>query len=262
MNATPRPGQRYAALGSSFATGPGIRPRVAAAPRRAGRSRRNYAHLLAERLGLELHDVTCSGAAAAGMRGATAEGPGQVEALTRDTALVTVTCGGNDVGYVGALTLASLPRPVLGLPAVRRRLDAMMSASDERFTALPETLDRLYAAIRERAPEATLVVVDYLTILPPPGRPARPVSPEVHGWGLEVAARLEEETAAAARRAGAVLVRAGAASQGHHAWSDEPWTSHKVLNGGEGGFLHPTAAGMAAEASLVAEALAGEPGRM
>jgi len=187
---------------------------VAAAPRRAGRSRRNYAHLLAERLGLELHDVTCSGAAAAGMRGATAEGPGQVEALTRDTALVTVTCGGNDVGYVGALTLASLPRPVLGLPAVRRRLDAMMSASDERFTALPETLDRLYAAIRERAPEATLVVVDYLTILPPPGRPARPVSPEVHGWGLEVAARLEEETAAAARRAGAVLVRAGRRARG------------------------------------------------
>lgn len=37
---------RYVALGSSMAAGPGIRPSADGAPFRAGRSARNYAHLV------------------------------------------------------------------------------------------------------------------------------------------------------------------------------------------------------------------------
>jgi hypothetical protein len=60
---TPIPkGSRYVAMGSSFAAGPGITPRASASPRRAGRSAGNYAHLVARALGLELRDVTYSGA--------------------------------------------------------------------------------------------------------------------------------------------------------------------------------------------------------
>ena len=51
---------RFVALGSSFAAGPGIAPRAAGSPRRAGRSARNYAHLAAARLGLDLDDVSYS----------------------------------------------------------------------------------------------------------------------------------------------------------------------------------------------------------
>jgi hypothetical protein len=57
--------KRYVALGSSMAAGPGIRPRAAGAPLWSGRSARNYPHLVAERLNLELVDVTFSGATAA-----------------------------------------------------------------------------------------------------------------------------------------------------------------------------------------------------
>ena len=49
----------YVALGSSFASGPGIDPLLDA---RCGRSGSNYAHLVAERLGYDLVDVTCGGA--------------------------------------------------------------------------------------------------------------------------------------------------------------------------------------------------------
>ncbi|WP_041289427.1 hypothetical protein [Kribbella flavida] len=56
------PGSRYVALGSSFAAGPGIAPEIDKA---AGRSQRNYAHLVAERLELDLIDVTYSGATTA-----------------------------------------------------------------------------------------------------------------------------------------------------------------------------------------------------
>ena len=48
-----------------MAAGPGIRPRAAGSPLRAGRSARNYPHLVAERAGLNLVDVTYSGATTA-----------------------------------------------------------------------------------------------------------------------------------------------------------------------------------------------------
>jgi hypothetical protein len=50
----------YAALGSSFASGPGIAPIIDAG---CGRSGNNYAHLVAERLGPDLIDVNSGGAA-------------------------------------------------------------------------------------------------------------------------------------------------------------------------------------------------------
>jgi hypothetical protein len=53
---------RYVALGSSMAAGPGIRPSADGAPFRAGRSTRNYPHLVAEKLGLDLVDATYSSA--------------------------------------------------------------------------------------------------------------------------------------------------------------------------------------------------------
>ena len=49
-------------MGSSFAAGPGLRPRTQDSPRGAGRSSVNYAHLAAEKLGLDLTDVSHSGA--------------------------------------------------------------------------------------------------------------------------------------------------------------------------------------------------------
>jgi hypothetical protein len=51
------------------------------------------------------------------------EGAGtpQIEAVTSDTDVVTLTCGGNDVGYVGRLMLGSMVRPLRSLPAARRK---------------------------------------------------------------------------------------------------------------------------------------------
>ena len=83
---------RYVALGSSMAAGPGIRPSAAGAPFRSGRSARNYAHLVAERLNLDLVDVTFSGATTAHVladRQRSAQP--QIEALDGSEDLVTVT---------------------------------------------------------------------------------------------------------------------------------------------------------------------------
>lgn len=87
--------KRYVALGSSMASGPGIKPRAEGAPFRSGRSARNYPHLVAERAGLELVDVTYSGATTAHVLTERQNGaPPQLTALDGSEALVTVTIGG------------------------------------------------------------------------------------------------------------------------------------------------------------------------
>ena len=127
-------GSRYVAMGSSLAAGPGLPSRVPGSPRRAGRSTGNYAHIVARALGLDLHDVTFSGATTSEILGRDAAGrPAQLDTVTKDTALVTITAGGNDVGFVPRLTLASLPWPLRALPAVRARVAGL---GDSRMTGL------------------------------------------------------------------------------------------------------------------------------
>ncbi len=249
--------RRYVALGSSMAAGPGIRPRAPGAPFGSGRSARNYAHLVAERLNLDLTDVTFSGATTGHVlaeRQRTA--PPQIEALDGSEELVTITIGGNDVGYVPLLMAASLPRAARLIPRIKTLLDR-----DAREQALGEVGDSLRAvatAVRRRATRARVVFVDYLTLLPPAGVPAPPLSAADADLGRHVGARLEELTAAAAQATGCGLVRAGQASRDHHGWSAEPWAV------GAGWPLpwrpapfHPNAAGMRVVADLITQSAGG-----
>jgi lysophospholipase L1-like esterase len=150
-------GSRYVGMGSSFAAGPGLPSRVPGSPRRAGRSTGNYAHIVARALGLDLHDVTFSGATTSDILGLSAAGrAAQLDAVTPETSLVTITGGGNDVGYLPRLTLASVPWPLRVLPQVTARVDALgePSATDERFEQLGRSLAAIAGRLRDRAPPA------------------------------------------------------------------------------------------------------------
>lgn len=251
------PGERYVALGSSFAAGPGLRPRAPGSPRPAGRSTKNYAHVLAGLLQLDLHDETFSGATTADLlTSARAGRPAQLDAVTPGTRLVTITAGGNDIGYLPTLTLGSLPGPLRLLPAVRRTVASSRSsqAMDDRFEVLRAGLGRSVERVRQTAPEARILLVDYLTILPPDASVmAPPLPPALAAWGREQAARLSAELQDIAGSTGCTFVAAGEASRAHHAWSAEPWTRrfHYSLRGGAP--YHPTVRGMAAVAELLAE---------
>ncbi|MEZ0364048.1 SGNH/GDSL hydrolase family protein [Mycobacterium sp. pUA109] len=246
---------RYVALGSSMAAGPGIRPGAAGAPFGSGRSARNYPHLVADQLGLDLVDVTFSGATTAHLltdrQGGAAP---QLDALNGSERLVTITIGGNDVGYVPLLMAACLPRPVRLLPRIAALLDR--DARDKALAGVGDSLRAVGAAVRDRAPQARVLFVDYLTLLPPDGEPASPLSARHTELGRHVAARLEEHTAAAAAATGCELVPAGQASREHHAWSARPWTVGAAwpLPWRPAPF-HPNAAGMRAVADLVAAQL-------
>ncbi|WP_433781710.1 SGNH/GDSL hydrolase family protein [Actinomycetospora sp. CA-101289] len=255
---------RYVALGSSFAAGPGIPPLV---HRGALRSARNYPHLLADARGLDLVDATCSGATTADVRHRrqptlTGALPPQVDALTPDTALVTVTIGGNDLGYLGMLTSAAL-RGALArrLPAtLARRLRYTVEVPPPAtFAEVRASLGAVVGEVRRRAPAARVVLVDYLTVLGPHATPQTlPLTADQIEAGRRVAAGLAEVFAGAATDTGADLVAASEASTDHGAGSPDPWIGGVALGvaplGGPVPF-HPTAAGMRAVADLVAARL-------
>ncbi len=246
---------RYVALGSSMAAGPGIKPRAPGSPLAAGRSARNYPHLVAQRLSLDLVDVTYSGATTAHiLRDRQHGAPPQVDALDGSEELVTVTIGGNDAGYVPLLFAATMPSVLRKLPvlggALRELLDP--AARDEALDRVGASLRDVGRALRGRSPRARILFVDYLTLLPPPGTPAPPLAADVAELGRHVAQRLAALTAQAAQATGCEVVPAARASEDHHAWSAQPWTI------GAGSFLpwrpkpfHPNAAGMQAVADLI-----------
>ena len=246
---------RYVALGSSMAAGPGIAPRVPGTPRRAGRSTRNYPHLVAGVLQLDLTDVTYSGATTANLLYEPQHGaPPQVDALRGDEALVTITIGGNDIGYVPSLMAAGLPPLLRRVPVLGPRLGSMLDldSRDRALGDLEESLRAVGDAVRARAPQARVLFVDYLTLLPPAPQPAPPLAPVDADLGRHLAARLHELTAAAAAATGCEIVGAADASRAHHAWSAQPWTvGARLPVPRKPAPFHPNAAGMAAVAEMV-----------
>jgi lysophospholipase L1-like esterase len=289
----PTAGPHFVALGSSFAAGPGIAPVVDRAARRSGL---NYAHQVARTLGLALTDVSFSGATTAQVldarrRTLRAAVPPQLEAVGPETRLVTITVGGNDLGYIGGLISASISaalarRAARLSPALAghlRRPSLLVDA--DRVRAATDGMTRVGEAVRRRAPQARILFVDYLTVIgshelpagpaaelplpaaaPPPADrsaaaelPRRlPLTLQERRQAATTAAALAEAFAVAAERSGAELVRASAASLDHGPLSPQPW-----VTGFGGGFLvpgatvpyHPTLAGMTAVAELVVEHL-------
>jgi lysophospholipase L1-like esterase len=255
----------YVALGSSFASGPGVEPIVHAG---CGRSGRNYPNLVAERLGYDLVDVSSGGAAIADVLDrpqALLTGrsvPPQVESLGPDADLVTVTVGGNDVDYLLTLLRCSYRADPAGAPAAAGAFFGTPidpAAVDSALAVLPARLAGLVDVVRERAPRARVVLVDYLTVVPPASTPAFPMSEEHRDLCAGIGRRLEQATAAAARDTGADLVAASAVSRDHAVGSVDPWVTGwefgDLLAGGLAPY-HPNAAGMRAVADALVASLA------
>jgi lysophospholipase L1-like esterase len=141
----PQP-QRYVALGDSYSSGTGTQAYDLAPT--CQRSRYAYPALVArQHPELKLAFAACAGATTDDVRLT------QAPRLDEATRLVTVTIGGNDVGFAGVLgTCVQVPAACEG--AIERG----RSAIRER---LPARLDAVYAQIARRAPQARVVVLGY-----------------------------------------------------------------------------------------------------
>ncbi|MGW3953258.1 SGNH/GDSL hydrolase family protein [Streptomyces sp. NPDC004752] len=140
---------KYVALGDSYAVAPGTREYDNPSdPCRRGPS--TYSRLwAAQHPSYSFVEASCSGATAADLTSQ------QVPQLTADTTLVTVQVGGNDVGFVDVLTHCILTFDDQDC------IDGVEAAKAVATTSLPGALANTYAAIRAKAPNATVVVVGY-----------------------------------------------------------------------------------------------------
>src|SRR6476620_11770246 len=95
---------RYVALGDSYSAASGVLPPDPSSPLCA-RSTSNYPHVIAQRLGARLTDVTCGAAETKDLFGSQYPGVApQLDAVGARTRLVTMTIGGNDNNtFIGAI---------------------------------------------------------------------------------------------------------------------------------------------------------------
>jgi lysophospholipase L1-like esterase len=251
---------RYVALGDSFTAGPLI-PIQHGTPLGCLRSTKNYAAVAARQLSVGTFvDVSCSGADTGDMTAAQDVTPGtnppQFTALTADTTLVTLGIGGNDIGYTDIFqTCAELSfRNPFGAPCMAEFGDEL----DQRIADTAPKVAAVLEGIRERAPQARILVVGYLRLLPA-SRGCWPVVPVARGdvpWldGIEQSLNgmLEDQ----AERHGAGFVDAYAGGSGHDmcASPGEKWVEGLVPTS-LAAPIHPNAAGMAVVAGRVVAAI-------
>jgi lysophospholipase L1-like esterase len=244
------------ALGSSFAAGPGLPPYER---RAAMRSTRNYAHLLAGEFGARLTDLTVSGATTATLldedqRILIVTFPPQVSGVPVDADVVTITAGGNDLNYIGSLAKAALT----GWLRKPERAAAPPSVTDHVLQQAVDGLVRVVAAVRRRAPNARILLVDYLTVLgeQTSTSPQTPFTAETIEALRALGDQLVGVFTAAAQGSGAELVRVSAISVDHALGSAQPWvTGFSPRPARLPSVFHPNAAGMAAVADEIRRVL-------
>lgn len=252
-------GQRYVAMGSSYAAGPMLPPAKGGAPARCGQSLSNYPTLLAERFGMMLVDRSCSGATTEHVLGPWGDIPPQIAAVTPDTRLVTVTIGGNDLTYVGNLFTATClfnARIVIAAGGKPQTCGSVRVPTEADYLRDEAQLNEIARRVRAAAPQARLVFVQYLSPLPPAGSlcSVTPVSEEDAAIVREIGRRLAEIIGRVAQSNGALVIEMNQASAKHTPCDADPWMigSPTGYDGKQGLQWHLNKTGMQATAEGIA----------
>lgn len=212
---------KYVAMGDSYSAASGVLPLDPTAFPGCARSTRNYPHVIAARTGAQLTDVTCGGADTGDYFTAQYQGvPPQLDALTRQTQLVTMTIGGND-SSVFMNTLTSCGQAGLSTLGQGSPCKNQYGSSFEdtiRNTTYPSLVKAL-KAVRAKAPKAKVAILGYPWIVPPTVGcyPQLPVAvgdvPYVRG----IQATLNDAVRRAAAATGVKYIDLNKVSEGHDA---------------------------------------------
>jgi lysophospholipase L1-like esterase len=251
---------RYVGLGDSAASGPVI-PYQIPAPLGCWRSDHNFAHVVAQSLDVSLRDVSCSGARTDHMWSPQdvflGPNPPQLDALAKDTRMVTLQIGGNDIGF-GEIVDACTTASPFGHPCIDRYAPNWPAGPDVLAARIAAAAPRVAAVLQEihvRAKQARVLVVGYAAILPHTGYGCWPQVaiawedvPYLRATHEALNTMLKEQAAAN----NAAYVDAYAASRGRDACqsSSVRWVEPTVpVN--PAAPLHPNARGMRGVATTV-----------
>lgn len=249
---------RYVALGDSYSAASGVLPPDPSAPLQCLRSIRNYPHAIAAQTGAALTDVTCGAAETNDFFSPQYDGvPPQLDAVGKDTQLVTMTIGGNDSGVfintIIACGTAGLSTLGQGSPCKDRYGSSFEDTI--RTTTYPSLVNAL-KGVRAKAPRARVAILGYPWIMPATGGcfDKMPVAAGDVPYVRGIQATLNDAVRRAAAAGGATYVDMNAVSNGHDACQPigVRWVE-PVLQGTNAVVVHPNALG---EAQMAAQAMA------
>lgn len=259
--------QRYVALGDSFTAAPFV-PDVVQADG-CYRSTSNYPSVVARNLPeAELVDVSCSGADTTHLRkpqrtvvgsGSGTRVPPQFDALTADTDLVTVGIGGNDFNVFGRM-ITRCPELIRTDPDGAPCREAMQGPDGDRLRAAvsrtAKRVTRVLEQVRDLSPDARVLLVNYPQVAPAEGAcDQMPLADGDYAYARQVSEWLDQALRDAAEAAGAELVDAWTASEGHDVCSEDPWVNGKDTDFSRALSFHPFIEGQSAVATLVLDTL-------
>jgi len=251
----------YVGLGDSYAAGPLIPNPVL--PLGCLKSSNNYAHVAAPSIGLTLRDASCSGAKTTNMtnpQNVEPDGPNppQFNSLDASTTVVSLTIGGNDIGFSevaeSCITINPFSHPCLDKynPGGNDQLKARIEATAPKVAAVLQ-------GIHTRSPAAKIFVVNYPAIFPETGSgcwPQMPLGFQDVPYLRATEQRLNSMLATQAAANGATLVNWYGASIGHDACKSTStrWVE-PLVPGTLAAPIHPNKQGMAGGAATLVAAV-------
>ncbi|MGP4048466.1 SGNH/GDSL hydrolase family protein [Streptomyces sp. 2A115] len=207
----------YVALGDSYASGAGVPTQKDAECARSTQSYPSYLATMNEMPSFK--DVTCSGATTRSMWNAQGSKPPQVNALSADTRVVTLSIGGNDIGFTSVLTdcvLVASSDPA-GSPCKKKYTAGGSDQLSDRINTLSTRIGSVLSDIKRRSPQARVMVVGYPSLMPDNavGCKAVPIAAGDFGYLRDTTKRLNSMLSQQATRAGAAYVDTYKPTVGH-----------------------------------------------
>jgi len=251
----------YVSLGDSYVAGPFIPNPVL--PLGCLKSDRNYPRLAAPGIGLPLRDPSCSGARTDHMtapQNVDPDGPNppQFNSLDAGTSVVSVTIGGNDIGF-SEIAQSCITLNPFSSPCKDKYNSGGQDQIAQRIEATAPKVAAVLQGIHTRAPQARVYVLNYPAIFPEAGIgcwPQMPISftdaPYLRAKQRQLNAMIATQTAAN----GATLVNWYQASIGHDACKSSlvRWVEPLVPNN-PAAPIHPNLAGMQGAANVLVTAV-------
>lgn len=247
-SAQAKPPVNYVALGDSFSAGTGAIAQLSDYDFSDNclRSKNAYPRLIAAAAGWNLHHDACQGAT-------TADVSKQLGNLSKETDVVTITIGGNDIGFIPVVVTCATP-------GTTKDCLKVVAASEAAIVfKLPSALKKVYAAIKKAAPNARVIAVGYPRLFNGTDCSGQTDYTPIEQAAMNVATDLlNASIAVTAAKAGVEFANPRSTFKGHawcdkKAWINPPdFFADPPVNAGS---LHPNIAGQAGYAEVVGSRL-------
>jgi lysophospholipase L1-like esterase len=260
-SATVAQAANYVSLGDSYAAGPFILNPIL--PLGCLKSDHNYPHLAAPGIGLPLKDPSCSGAKTDDMtqpQSIELDGPNppQFNSLDSSTTVVSLTIGGNDIGF-SEIAQSCITLNPFSSPCKNKYDPGGHDQISERIEATAPKVAAVLQGIHSRSPQARVFVVNYPAIFPETGNgcwPQMPISFSDAPYLRAKEQQLDAMLATQAAANGATLANWYQASIGHDACksSSVRWVEPLIPNN-PAAPIHPNSSGMQGGANVLVAAV-------